>query len=612
MGMRVTIQAVSRVLIGLNVAVFALAMFGYFKVQQSQSLLVEAYESKYQSYLLADELRQSSDDLTRLVRTYVVTGDPAYEQHYYDVLAIRGGKKPRPANYNRIYWDFVAAGESPPDPPGQTISLRDLMKQMGFTSAEFALLSQATNKSKLLAKSEIQAMNAVKGLFADEEGNYTIQSEPDFKLARDILHSEQYHKDKATIMKPVDIFYQKLEQRTRGEIDARISQLYFWEDVLLGVLFVLLGTVGALAYVLSRRIVHPLIQLKTSMDVIASGRLDQEIPYLERKDELGSMAQGVQIFRQNSAKLVENKQREEKQRALNAAQKAKDMKALANQFQGTIVNVCDNLGGVTTQLQERSLTMQNVVNGTLDQAGNVKSLASMATKNVATVAAAVTQLSTSISEVSEQLKLSSNIANQAVDRATQSQETVEKLVGTSEKIGDIMSLIMDIADQTNLLALNATIEAARAGDAGKGFAIVAAEVKDLASQTMRATEEISVQVTEVQDVTKNTADSIAEITKIIRQINQIATSISGTVAQQDKTTREISTNLNDASTQANDVSKQSDTMTQSCTETNSGTQEVLQAINILSERSKELETTVHDFIEYLLSQSQESDIPAQA
>lgn len=105
--------------------------------------MVKSQENRYQSYLLADELRQSSDNLTRLARTYVVTNDIKYEQMYNDILDIRNGKKPRPQSYERIYWDFISNDGKKTRPDGNTIVLQDLMKQQGFTDEEFAKLKQA-------------------------------------------------------------------------------------------------------------------------------------------------------------------------------------------------------------------------------------------------------------------------------------------------------------------------------------------------------------------------------------------------------------------------------------------------------------------------------------
>ena len=175
--------------------------------------LVLLQDQRFASYLLADELRQSSDDLTRLARTYVLTADPAYEAQYLDILAIRNGEKERPLNYNRVYWDFLAAGRPVPGGSGVTRALTDLMADAGFTEAEFTLLAQAQANSDGLVALEVQAMNAVKGLFADAAGDYVLRGPPDMELARDLLHSPQYHAFKADIMEPLNGFLIAMEQR---------------------------------------------------------------------------------------------------------------------------------------------------------------------------------------------------------------------------------------------------------------------------------------------------------------------------------------------------------------------------------------------------------------
>ena len=115
---------------------------------------------------------------------------------------------------------------------------------------------------------------------------------------------------------------------------------------------------------------------------------------------------------------------------------------------------------------------------------------------------------------------------------------MEELSGAVAKIGDVVGLISTIASQTNLLALNATIEAARAGEAGRGFAVVASEVKDLASQTARATEEISGQITRIQGATGQAVGAIGSISTRIREINSVATSIAAAVEEQGAATQE--------------------------------------------------------------------------
>ena len=117
------------------------------------------------------------------------------------------------------------------------------------------------------------------------------------------------------------------------------------------------------------------------------------------------------------------------------------------------------------------------------------------------------------------------------------------LAESAQKIGDVINLIQDIASQTNLLALNATIEAARAGDAGKGFAVVASEVKQLATQTARATDEIGQQITEIQTAVGSAVEAIQSIGTTIESMDSITTNVSAAVEEQDASTREVNNNI---------------------------------------------------------------------
>ncbi len=206
--------------------ILILGMLSILLVQNDKALAAKQ-EQRYQSNLLADQLRQSSDDLTRLARTYVVTGDAQYENMYWDILAIRNGEKARPQHYDRIYWDLVLTYGDKPRPDGETISLQELMKRTGFTEAEFAKLREAQNNSDGLVTTETIAMNAVKGLYDDGTGNYVKKGEPDFEMARRIMHDVQYHQDKAAIMKPIDEFFELLDERTKGLVQYHAKKADF-------------------------------------------------------------------------------------------------------------------------------------------------------------------------------------------------------------------------------------------------------------------------------------------------------------------------------------------------------------------------------------------------
>ncbi|HEX6545086.1 MAG TPA: hypothetical protein VF023_02185, partial [Bryobacteraceae bacterium] len=191
----------------------------------NQRALNESQDVKYRSHLLSEELRKSSDDLTRLARTYVVTGDESYEKQYWDVLAVRNGQKPRP--------------------DGRTVALKTLMKDLGFTPEEFGKLEEAERNSNGLVETETVAMNAVKGLFRDDNGQFTRHAEPDLEFARRIMHDAKYHQEKEVIMRPIHEFETLLNHRT----DAAVRTYKFRGNICLSAIAFLVVCVGAMVFI---------------------------------------------------------------------------------------------------------------------------------------------------------------------------------------------------------------------------------------------------------------------------------------------------------------------------------------------------------------------------
>ncbi|MDE2333258.1 MAG: hypothetical protein KGK10_01815 [Rhodospirillales bacterium] len=199
---------------GLLLIVLA-TLASFFLYADALHQLSHAYQARYKSYVLAGELRTSSDDLTTTARLYVVTGNPQFRKEYEDILAIRDGKMPRPQQYNRIYWDFVSAGMPKPRPNGAQESFEERIRKAGFDGAEFAMLKQAEDRSNALAKREAIAMNAVVGLFPDKTGAFTIHGAPDRNLAIHMMFSPAYLREKAAIMEPIDRFFTLMDKRTK-------------------------------------------------------------------------------------------------------------------------------------------------------------------------------------------------------------------------------------------------------------------------------------------------------------------------------------------------------------------------------------------------------------
>ncbi len=223
------------VLFGFQLFLIVVLGILIFSLYQNQIKLAKSRDTNFNSYKLADELRQSSDDLTRMARAFVATGNSEFERNYQTILDIRNGKVPRPVDYDRVYWDFVDVAGKKPRPDGEAVSLHDLMVKEGFTEAEFQKLALAQKNSDDLVKAETIAMNATKGLFDDENGNFTIKKEPDSILANKLMNDENYYKAKAEIMQPIDDFYVMFENRTGGEVAKylKFSNILFFVIALL-------------------------------------------------------------------------------------------------------------------------------------------------------------------------------------------------------------------------------------------------------------------------------------------------------------------------------------------------------------------------------------------
>jgi len=361
----------------------------------------------------------------------------------------------------------------------------------------------------------------------------------------------------------------------------------------------LLSVVGALVMivVLRKLLTAPLLSMTASMEVLAGGNLDAEIPSRDRSDEIGQMAAAVQVFKDNAIRvkqmeseqaIAERQAEEEKSRALHE---------MADAFQASVGGVVETVSSTSRELQSSAQSMSEVSESATSKAGVVEGAAKEASTNVQTVAAAAEQLSSSISEISMQVSQSTRIAVTAVEGAEQADQMVQGLATAANKIGEVVGIITDIAEQTNLLALNATIEAARAGEAGKGFAVVASEVKNLANQTARATEEIGSQISGIQDATEGSVAAIQEISGIIGQINEFSATISAAVEEQGAATKEIARNVEQAAAGTGEVSSNISGVTHAAESAGASAGQVLSAANELAQQSKNLKTEVDKFIQ---------------
>jgi signal transduction histidine kinase/CheY-like chemotaxis protein len=247
-----------QVALGVGLAALTLLLF------RDQEELSRSQRMRFDSYLLADQLRQSSDDLTRMARTFVATGNEEFERQYWAVLDIRNGHAPRPVDYDRIYWDLVSPLGQKPRGDGASISLHDLMVKGGITDAELEKLTLAQEHSDALVKTERIAMNAVKGRFDDGAGHFTVIKPPDRAMAIRIMNDEAYHDNKASIMRPIDDFYVMLAERTQAQVavhEHRSTALLHSLGIIISAIMAMFG----LSFILVQRQITTLHQTENAL-----------------------------------------------------------------------------------------------------------------------------------------------------------------------------------------------------------------------------------------------------------------------------------------------------------------------------------------------------------
>jgi methyl-accepting chemotaxis protein len=383
-----------------------------------------------------------------------------------------------------------------------------------------------------------------------------------------------------------------------SEVRTENMQAAAFRSMATSILLLLLsiGICAASILVVLRRVTTPLISLSASMRLLAGGDNSSAVPYLGRQDEMGMMAESVEVFRKSALEMVSLRSEQ-----MQAAKRAEDekkaaMSVLADSFEASVKGVVQGVSAAATQMQASADAMTRSTDETNQQSSVVASAANQASTNVQTVAAAAEELTASIADIRRQVTQSAKIAERAAEEAERTDNLVQGLADTAQKIGDVIQLINAIASQTNLLALNATIEAARAGEAGRGFAVVASEVKSLAAQTAKATEEIAAQVGAIQDSTGHAVTAIKRIAGTITEVNTIAGAVATAIEQQGAATTEIARNVQEAATGTAEVSSNIVGVTDAVAETGRVSKDVLSAAGALSQQADELRQEVDRFL----------------
>lgn len=528
------IIAVLGVLVVVSLVLLGLA---FFQLQRAADRLYVEEDKAIQSILLANELRQSSNDLTRMVRSYVSTGNPVFKRQYQTVLGIRSGDIARPENYHRIYWDLVGDGESKPRPDSDVVkSLQQLFREAGFAKQELDKVQEAEAKSAQLVEAEVRAMNAIEGRFEGADGNYSRIDVPDRAMAVNLVFGSDYHREKAAVMAPLDEFFALVETRTAATVAEALAAERLSEFLFIGALVFALLVIALLVFFwrmrnqleLARRteaqetaereneqLNDSVISILQAVNQISQRDLTVQAPVTE--DIIGTVSDSINALTGETAKVL------------------RGVTNIAGQVAVVSGNVKNQAEQVTRTAEEERQSVGQMVESLLDATQTMNQVAALAEQSNESAEQATQVTDDALGTVNDTVKGMESIR----ETIAETEKRIKRLGERSQEISGIVNLINTISERTHVLALNASMQAAVAGEAGRGFAVVAEEVQRLAESSRNATQQIATLVNNIQVETNET---ISTVNRTIGQVVE-GSEQAQKAGEQMKLTQEITNQL---------------------------------------------------------------------
>ncbi len=385
-----------------------------------------------------------------------------------------------------------------------------------------------------------------------------------------------------------------LQTNTLGPQAQKEMEQISGNTLALGVVITLLA--ASCAFFIGRVFSSNINLVTEQMGRLAKGDNRFEIKGTKRGDEIGKMAKALLVFQEN-AQEVERMEAEQKEIEAKAAEeRRKAMLQLADDFDSQVGGIVEAVNKAAGEMQAMSTQLSSAVEETNSQSSTVASASEQTNANTQTVASATEELTASIQEISRSLADTAQTAKICASSARSSQEQLDTLQNAIGEIDSVIQAINDVAEQTNLLALNATIEAARAGEAGKGFAVVASEVKALAGQTHKMTDEIAQKVAMIKGSAKSTIETINDILEQIETVDSKTANVAAAVEEQTSSTSEISRNIQEAARGSSEISRNIRGIQDAANDSAQSTNSLKGASDGLAKQAEDLKKAVLGFL----------------